>query len=408
MAQGFAALLPKMKKKNDKTKELTSNERKELRRLELEKEESKAAKKNGAAASGDNSSTELQSSDTAAFSDVAAIETTSEASGDDTATFSADASSAAVAEQPKRKLPLWAIITAGILALAILIMGILTPTVIVPARRFSNINNPVVVFRLSTGDDIEIIVFEEEVPHAATNFLHLARIGFFNDTIIFDTNEQFVRFGQFENDTFRAHRTTNQSFLNRLSDNNAPTLGVAEAVITDANRQNFSIFDYRVNIDNASTAIPFRPRTTTAGYISNMHTLSGVDFQIATVNDRRTIVYNNIPQGTSPRDARNSIDLTGHVFGRVTEDSMQTLHRITALTQQTAEQSAHPFFNPPIAEGGGSVYIRRTRVYNVSAFGHWRNFNWDSYFMATPQLVTWPAAGGGGFSQVRDLRFVRE
>jgi len=373
-----------MKKKQNKAKALTANERKELRRKELEKEQGRSSKQHA------TTSATVQSDWS---NDFAETPTNTQ---DTSQTFDLASDGTAVATKPPRKHFWWIIITAVFLAAILITMGILIPTVIMRDDEWSHIPNPVVVFTLNTGEQIEIIVWERELPHAATNFLHLARIGFFNDTILFDTTHNFVRFGQFEDNTFRNFRTANQRFLNGLRSRDMPTLPDTHA---NHATQNWSPFDYRIAQDTESTAtevhngIQRRNRFNERGFVSNIFNMSGTEFQIATRYD--AIVQQ---QSNRPATVTGTRDMRGRFIGEVTGDSLYVLDRIVGLEQEMTE---HPFFNPPV-ENGGNIYIRSTRIHNLSFWGKWRTFNWDRYFIGPPSRVTW--SYGGAFNAVRDTR----
>ena len=361
----------KPNKKLQKEKALTSNERKELRRHQEEK-----------------NIPDIASNYEADAPPVIAVDDGNDDSIGDIV-ISGD-QAAFIAKKGSSKRTLWIIITASILAALLIAFAIIFPVVILPRRRFSHIPNPVVVFTLNTGERIELTIFENELPNGATNFIHLARIGFFNNTIIFDNTNAFVRFGQVEDATFRNFRTTNETFLGRLNTNQLPRL-------SDANlnhpTQNWSPFDYRVTAQHNR---PFNNpnRAHERGFLSLMHTMSGVDFQISTAANAHSTIQ-SISTGPSP----STKPLTGYVIGEVTTvQSLAVLDRIAALERRP---SPHHFFRPPREDNGELIYIRRTHIYNLDFWGKWRNFNWNNYFQPYGETARVGWVYGAGWQTMR-------
>lgn len=152
-----------MKKKQEYS--LTAQERKRLRREEAEKQQ-RAAEKRARA------DEKVEVADTA----EAAIETEEQPAEAQAAT-------------PRR---LWIPITGAILALIIILTAVLL--LVLPRN---NSKYPRAIITLSDGRQLTVTVWEEECPIAATNFLFLAQIGFFDGTIIYDVEEgkEYMRFG---------------------------------------------------------------------------------------------------------------------------------------------------------------------------------------------------------------------
>ena len=336
-----------MKKKNDEfERSLTAKERKNQNRADLQKADTQKQKTNEV----------MQETPASEPVPVGAVET-------------------GFGSMARTRNKLWIPIVAGVLALLMILFAVLIPTVIVPNVRFGHLNNPVVVFHLSNGERIEIVVYEEAVPHAATNFLYLARIGFFNDTIIFDTTRGFVRFGQFENPEFTQFRTTNERFLRNVRNMTTP----------DTFAQGDSPFDYRLNNVEPASAQASEGRVRDIGAVSSMHMFSGTEFQIAAIQN---------PQLDLQSTRENETDVLqtpGRVIGHVTEHSLDVIARIHSAPRVV--NTAHRFFTPPAQ----TISIRRTSVHGTDFWGKWRTFNWDEYFNTAGSMrVIWQGGSGWG------------
>jgi len=347
-----------MKKKDlEKQKNLTSKERKELRRKELEVQESKKPIEKNDEVNFDDS-IETQDLSLVSTAEVGAV----------------DLGTSANSFTRSRIL---FIIFSGLLAIALILTAIFVP-ISVANRRYAHILNPqgerapVVSFILSNGERVSIVVYDHIAPHTATNFIYLARIGFFNGTIIFDTSNNFVRFGQFEDDTFRNFRTTNSDFLAR---NN--TIEILANNVTIEQFQVNNIFDFSIISEPATNNAL---RETDRGIVSSMHNFSGVDFQISTNNNATLILNDNRPGSTA------TFVPQGIPFGRLTGESLAVVDAIVAAPQN--QTSRHFFFSPPIE----TIYIANTRVYNLDFWGKWRTFNWSTYFTQNSIAIQWRGA----------------
>ena len=281
---------------------------------------------------------------------------------------------------PLTRKNLWLIILAATLAVLMVTFAILTPLVLIPNVRYGGFDNPVVVFHLSNGERIEIIVFENEVPNAATNFIHLARMGFFNDTIIFDTTNGFVRFGQFEDATFTQFRTTNERFIRNNVRNMTPPEDWGA---------NDSPFDFRLTNQEPASAQAFAGDATSFGMVSAMHNFSGTEFQIGARQGGAQLGINSAVVGDQP------LQTPGRVMGMLTTRSLEVVADIVSMPQM--QYSRHRFFTPPAQ----AITIRRTSVHAIDFWGKWRTFNWDNYFQQDGnRLANWH----GGMSNHGGIR----
>ncbi|MDE7394977.1 MAG: peptidylprolyl isomerase, partial [Clostridiales bacterium] len=164
------------KKKN--TYSLTAKERKELRRAEREKANKKSKEDRAP--------------------EVESVEPTE--------------GGEAVAPQEKiNKKSLWILICSVTLGLLIILLAILLPFVI----KNDNSKYPRAVIKLRDGRQIEMVIWEEDCPIAATNFIFLAKIGFFDGTIFYDVKPErnYMRIGNFTGYSSNENKTDNEAFL---------------------------------------------------------------------------------------------------------------------------------------------------------------------------------------------------
>lgn len=242
----------------------------------------------------------------------------------------------------------------------VLILSVIIIAIISANFQYSHVDNPVAVIYLSTGDKIELEIFEKEVPDIATNFIYQAKKGLFDDTIIYDNTYEYVRFGSQED--YNVYKTQNETYLKTISDIYKKNDDGSKLSLDP-----LEYFNYRMYKDTSDTATSYINKTNSKWYISLVYNLSGYDYQICTDNGAPTVV--------GARDGGEGYqDMSGYSFGMIlTEDSYNVAQKI-GLMEQT-KTSGHTYFAGP-AE---TIKITKVKLYNLDG-SKWNNFVWADYF----------------------------
>lgn len=136
-----------------------------------------------------------------------------------------------------------------------ILAGILVP-IALGTREFTDEEgvNPQATIRLSNGMELNFDIYESDCPNAATNFIWLASIGYFNDVILFDSQQGFVRFGGWtdakKEDGTPVHRgDDDKNFTDKIS--------FSEWTGTDGKVNNYdkNKFGYRLREDTAKSGM---------------------------------------------------------------------------------------------------------------------------------------------------------
>lgn len=251
-----------------------------------------------------------------------------------------------------------ALLVAAVLVITSLILAF----TVIPNTIYSHIDNPVAVIYLDNGDTIEFEIFETEVPDQATNFLYLCKIGFFDDTIIFDTTSEYVRFGQYE--SYDSYKSENIEFLATVDDI-VPSYSGAD------------IFDYRMkNSDSSSTSTGYIDKSSEVGYLSLCEDISGTEFQICTSKNEQQVI--NAKDGSS-----DQLDMSGYSLGQcLNEQSRTVCEKIAAM--EVNVDNGHNYWTGP-AE---TIKITKVKLYNMDS-EKWDDFNWTEYFDDDTSKVYW-------------------
>lgn len=264
---------------------------------------------------------------------------------------------AEAAKKRKRSLIKRISIVSGavLVAAALIVTAILLP-IYVERNKYSHINNPVAVVTLDNGMTLRYEVYESTCPIGATNFLYLAKIGYFNGAIIFDSQNNWVRFGGFTGTKSTDHRENDMAFA---------------AEITDLNERgtNGKKFTYRLQSDTSADA----KRTTERGalcYLTNTTT----EFQVPAIDNAQTTVPNTTSTLYSSMTA----------VGRCLDDeTLGNIATIVGYARKTSGSDLHSWWRAPIVSNNPETLIRiqSVKLYNLNK-SKWKKFNFETY-MAT-------------------------
>ncbi|MDR2201341.1 MAG: peptidylprolyl isomerase [Clostridiales bacterium] len=252
---------------------------------------------------------------------------------------------------------------AVLLALVLILFGILLPTVIIPRAVYGNVANPVAVITLSTGDELEFEIFETETPIAATNFIYYARKGFFDDSIIFDRQGSFFRFGQYTGES------DGKSVSKLFAENNTPKFNKKFKDMRNGpdNGGNFDDkFDYILKSDTTSGTRA--GNFSESGYISLMTNLGSVDYQICAHTDEALPEVQN-ENNTKPTTVSPSA--CGKYLNPGTLGKIQKLY---ARMESTHTVGKEINWRRP----DEVIRIKKIKLYNLDK-NVWKNFDMNAF-----------------------------
>lgn len=256
-----------------------------------------------------------------------------------------------VSEKPNNIKPIM-VSTAVILAAVLLITAaILIPVLLNTVYRYRGINNPVARIELSTGQVIECEIFEDTCPIAATNFIFLAQIGYFDNTIIFDNQNNWVRFGGFEDEN--KYRPKNKTFT--------------DTVTTNPNYPD-SKFGYRLNADSSQESKMY----TQKGILAFLYSDTATEFQIAATDGARLDIQ------SSSYNKEYKVSACGRIF----DESMEIIENIAKMERN--ESSPHTVWKAPLPK----ITIKKVKMYNLDK-KKWKDFDFYHYYYVENKYVSY-------------------
>ncbi len=273
-----------------------------------------------------------------------------------------------------------------IVAVMLIAAGITIPTVM--AANYMFYDNPVAVFTFGTGGEkyeVEYEIFVSDAPNAANNFMYLASIGYFDGTIVFDTQNEQVRFGGYYDPVYDeedgewdySHRSKDLGFISGLTDDFSPERFENESypevfrytVKKDyANKMKYSDFDYALCGNYSGSA------------------LSATEFQFCC--DRTADAEHLSPQGGSGSVQSLSLEVFGAPLDE--EEAAETFGVILGLDRYVSSdgtpECARRYFRAPMRK----VTVERVKIYNYSP--EWKDskykYGFESYMTEINALTT--------------------
>lgn len=275
-------------------------------------------------------------------------------------------------KQPKKplsKLAKW-IIAALIVVIGVggVLAGILVPLKL-GSREFTDEEgvNPKATIKLSNGMQLDFDIYENECPNGATNFIWLASIGYFDNVILFDSQQGFVRFGGWtdakNDDGTPMHRGDDDtSFTDKIK--------LSEWTDTGNNTKNFdkNKFGYRLKSDSAKS-----DKYKQIGTLSFCYERSATEFTL-TANEDPDLTLKNDNGGSSGSKQEWKVSPFGFARNPQTIDNIKALE---ALGPDNGTKFNHDYFRAPLDENG-LIKIKSVKVTGKYS-GKWKNFDMVRY-----------------------------
>ena len=254
-------------------------------------------------------------------------------------------------KQPMTKKSVWIMITCIVLALVIILTAVLLLVLQPQTSKY-----PRATFRLSNGSTITMEIYEDEAPIAATNFLFLAQIGFFDGTIIYDVQPErnFMRFGAYKGYGTDETKYKDADFIANIPQKMFNIVNADEQYFDKAESNKFG---YRLKKDLNSTT-----RYGDEAFVVSYNNANAGDFVINLIDNNR-----DFRVGTS------SIASNLVAFGKFAdEESQKILRDIYALDKNYHTGVSNTVGTDPV------IRIESVKISNLNK-KKWKNFESVSY-----------------------------
>ena len=268
--------------------------------------------------------------------------------------LSAEAEMAMSQQRSKRT----AIMVGCVIAVAILliIVALIAPVIMYVVNPYRGYDDVIARFKLSNGMTLEYVIDEDEYDTAATNFIFLAKNKYFDNTVFYDAQGGWLRFGGYvnqpkSNDASSFDRTNHRSdstdYCNKFS-----------ALPNNRFQRTTDKFGYRLRVNSDSKtesvvkqlgALTFRTDTST-------------EFQF---------FYGDYVE-TVPNEINNlECAIVGHALNEQTIKNIQAIRSTASLNTNL---SSGYLWKPPTP----NIRIESVDVYNLDG-AKWDNFDYLDY-----------------------------
>lgn len=279
-----------------------------------------------------------------------------------------------------------AVIVGAVVAVAIvlIIVALIAPVIMYLINPYRDYKHVIARFELSNEMVLEYVIEEDEYDIAATNFIFLAKNGYFDNTVLFDAGDPlqntdgWVRFGGYEkqpsvweggssNYNSTKHHAQNKTYCKNFK-------AISNKWFPDnvCNK-----FGYDLNADkNGQSA----DRLDDIGVLAYLYDKTSTEFQMSykekPSNDATQIVSGTSGTTYQPYELKST--MVGYALNNKTIENLKKI----AATAKTTEQSTTTsgiIWCPP----DPTIYIRTVKIYNLDG-KKWDNFDFISY-MTNPR-----------------------
>lgn len=271
-------------------------------------------------------------------------------------------------------------------AVVLILIAILAPVIAYLVNPYRDEKNVIARFELSNGMILEYIIEEKEYDTAATNFIFLAKNGFFDNTVFFDAQKGWLRFGGYDaqpmitgsENTYEKtkHRSRNYDYCYNFK--SIPN----SAFIYDNKDNTLDKFNYHLRADNGGTNTALLGEI---GVLAYLYSDTTTEFEFAyaaqATNDIETLT-------TSSNISTSDLEATrvGYALNATTKSN---LAKIASTAQLNTMITSGYRWRPP----SPTIYIERVKVYNLDD-KKWKDFDFIKYIngndsSGSPRLSYW-------------------
>ncbi len=290
-----------------------------------------------------------------------------ESAGGGSSTREAAESEMVAAQKNSRKTNMTVIAVVGV-AIALILAAILVPSIMYVVNPYSfNGNDKVMArFSLSNGMTLEYIIEEDKYDTAATNFIFLAKNGFFDNTVFFDAQNGWLRFGGYESQPTTNYSSSDFNRTHHRKDNKA-YCDSFKALANDKFDKTTYKFGYRLRADSNGTDAKYLEEE---GVLTYLYSDTATEFQFSYQPQATNQIVSMESNGT-----QKTYDLNPTMVGRALNDkTLQNIKAIAATAQLNTGMTTGYMWRPPTP----NIMINSVKIYNLDG-KKWKKFDFITY-----------------------------
>lgn len=271
-----------------------------------------------------------------------------------------------IAAQKSNKRSAAVVICIVVLAVVMILTAIITPAVMYVVNPYRGMNKVIARFTLSNEMVLEYEIQESEYDIAATNFIFLAKNKYFDNTVFYDAQNGWLRFGGYESQPSTNYTSSDYTRTSHHKDN----AEYCEAFTALANSMFSRItykFGYRLRADKGGTDAKALEKE---GVLAFLYSDTATEFQMSYRAQAVNQIINLGSNGT-----KTTSDLNPTMVGMaLNEKTLQNIKAISETAALNTNMSTGYMWQPPTP----NIMIESVKIYNLDN-SKWRDFDFIAY-----------------------------
>ncbi len=286
----------------------------------------------------------------------------------------AEQEGAMIASQKQSKST--AIIVGAVIAVAIILIlaAILVPVISFLVNPYRNYKNVIARFNLSNGMVLEFVIDEEKYDIAATNFIFLANNGYFDNTVFFDAQNGYIRFGGYEDQPRLASSSSDYENTRHHAQNKTYCSDFSALPTERFRNGDVSYkFGYKLNADKDGEIDSIIHQI---GVLTYLYNDTSTEFQMS-YSDMPVDTVDRRDSGGGTSTSTLKPTMVGYALDGPDGATVNNLLEIAKLAVDRSNVTYGYMWKPPAP----TIYISSVKVYNLDS-AKWRDFNFIDYMMS--------------------------
>lgn len=274
----------------------------------------------------------------------------------------AAAESAMLTSQKRSKRS--AIVVGSVVAVSVvlILVALITPIIMFIVNPYRGMGKVVARFDLSNGMVLEYVIEEDKYDTAATNFIFLAKNGYFDNTVFYDAQGGWLRFGGYEQQPTDASTTSSDYSRTKHHAQNESYCKSFAAIPGDRFTRVTYKFGYRLRSDSGGTEANVLNQL---GVLTYRYDSTATEFQFNYDPDFNGTIANSIAEIKSTR--------VGYALDDKTINNLKTIASNAAFNPNLGSGAEYPW-KPPTPD----IKIKTVKVFNLNG-KKWDKFDFLEY-----------------------------
>lgn len=277
-----------------------------------------------------------------------------------------NAEQAMVAAQKSNKRSAALIFAIVAISVVLILTAVLTPVIAFVVNPYRGMDIVVARFKLSNGMTLEYEIQESEYDIAATNFIFLAKNGYFDNTVFYDAQNGWLRFGGYEAQPSSNYTSSDFNRTKHHKDNADYCQNFAPLDNKRFERVTYK-FGYRLRADRNGTDAKLLEQE---GVLAFLYSDTATEFQMSYM-PQATNLINNL--GSNGNVTTNELNPT-MVGKALNDETLENIKAISAMAKLNENMTSGYMWRPPTPD----IMIESVKVFNLDG-AKWDKFDFIEY-----------------------------